>query len=389
MAMTELTLSQKQAGRILIIGGGAAGLACGWRLALRGGEVTIVEAGRCGGGALWASGGMLAAGFESAFELEARHPLAPAFSRFLHECLSLWEGWAPQLQTYSDLDLGYEQFGSITPAFSKEEEAQLDEGLEQARSLDVPAMRVDADMLGQMEPALATGQGAIVFSQDGQLDNRALGPILVQAFRKAGGCVREGVRVQALDRVAGEVRGVELDTGERLEADLVIMANGADPLSGAPRPARIDPVKGQMVGFELPRDLAPKRVVRGLSIYLAAKPGRRLIAGASVEPHDRSTHVTPQTLEALTRAARSTAPVLETRDVQESWAGLRPRSEDSMPVVGEVEPGLYLALGGYRNGVLAAPGLARLLEENLGWAPLSEAGKLFTPARFDPIAAKR
>jgi len=387
--MTELILSKKQAGRILIIGGGAAGLACGWRLALGGADVTIVEAGRCGGGALWASGGMLAAGFESAFELEIRNPLAPVFAHFLHDCLGLWAEWAPVLQAHSDLDLGYEQFGSLTPAFTDEEEAQLDDGLEQARQLDVPAMRVDADMLGQMEPALASGCGAVVFTQDGQLDNRALGPVLVQAFLKAGGSVREEVRVLSLDRTAGRVSGVELDTGEHLTADLVVMANGADPLSGAPRPAKIQPVKGQMVGFELSRHLAPKRVVRGLSIYLAAKPGGRLIAGASVEPGDDTTSVSPSTLEALTRAARSAAPVLQAREVQDSWAGLRPKSEDAMPVVGEAEPGLFLALGGYRNGVLAAPGLARLLEENLGWAPLSEAGKLFTPARFDPQLAKR
>lgn len=387
--MTELTLTQKQPGRILIVGGGAAGLACGWRLALRGVDVIIIEAGRCGGGALWASGGMLAAGFESAFELDVRNPLAAPFSRFLHDCLGYWYDWAEVLQAQSDINLGYEQLGSITPAFSDDEEARLDEGLDQASLLDIPAMRVDAATLEQMEPALATGRGAVVFSKDGQLDNRALGPMLVTAFQSAGGTVREGVRVLALDRSAGQVCGVELDTGERLDADLVIMANGADPLSGAPRPARIQPVKGQMIGFDLPRDLAPKRVVRGLSIYLAAKPGRRLIAGASVEPGDRSTHVTPNTLDALTRAARSAAPVLKAREVQDSWAGLRPRSEDSMPVVGEVEPGLYLALGGYRNGVLAAPGLAHLLEQNLGWAPLSEAGQLFTPARFGPMAAKR
>ncbi len=45
---------------VLIIGGGAIGAAVAWSLARRGVSVTIVEAGRIGRGASWASAGVLA-----------------------------------------------------------------------------------------------------------------------------------------------------------------------------------------------------------------------------------------------------------------------------------------------------------------------------------------
>jgi len=328
---------------------------------------------------------MLAAGFESAFELDADHALARPFAEFLHEGLFYWSQWAPDLAALSPQPLGYESYGSLTPAFETADVARLDQAAAQAEALGVPAMRVDAAALARMEPNLEQGLGALVFGQDGQLDNRALGPALALAVQQAGGRVREGVRVAALDRQAGCVTGVRLADGTRLTADLVILASGAERLAGTPLPAQMTPVKGQMISFTQARDQAPHRVVRGLSIYLAAKPDGRLIAGASVEPGRTSTGTDPETLEALADAARRAAPGLSGLEITESWSGLRPRARDAMPVVGEVEPGLYLALGGYRNGVLAAPGLAALMEQALGVAEKGMFARVFAPDRLGVV----
>ena len=51
--------------RVLIVGGGAIGLAIGWRLARAGCSVAVFDRGRVGHSASWASAGMLSPLFRS------------------------------------------------------------------------------------------------------------------------------------------------------------------------------------------------------------------------------------------------------------------------------------------------------------------------------------
>jgi glycine oxidase len=379
--MSARNLSQNLAEHIVIVGGGAIGLASAWALCEKGVRVTVLEAGKAGEGALWASGGMLAAGFEACFELDPGHPLAASYADFLGRSLQLWRDWAPTLQARSGQALGYESQGSVTPAFTRAEVDRLDQAEALAKRFGVQATRVSGEALAHLEPALAKSCGALTFPHDGQLDNRALGRVLSDAVRSRGGEVVQQRRVTGLDRSAGQVRGVVLETGERLAADAVILATGAERFADMPAFAQMTPVKGQMIRFEASDTVAPKRVVRGLSIYLAAKSGGRLIAGASSEPGERSLETDSDTLERLKTAACAAMPALAGRPVVESWAGLRPCSSDAMPIVGETEPGLYLALGAYRNGVLTAPGMAELLLQALGADPGEDLARAFSPAR--------
>lgn len=380
--MPSRSLAQNLPDHTLIIGGGAIGLASAWALANAGARVSVIDANAVGQGAVWASGGMLAAGFEACFELEPDHPLAEPYAAFLRSSQRLWREWAPMVQAQSDAALGYDQQGSVTPAFRTSELERLDQAEALARRFGVLAERVDGATLAQLEPSLAPAKGALVFPQDGQIDNRAMGEVFKQAITARGGEVIEQTCVQALVRNAGRVTGVRLQDGTEMKADCVVIATGADQFSDMPEFARMTPVKGQMIRFDWPRQAAPQRVVRALSIYLAAKSGGRLIAGASSEPGETSLETDADTIARLSRAAQAALPGLGEAVVVEHWAGLRPRSRDSMPIVGSSEPGLFVALGAYRNGVLAAPGMAMLLLEALGTTPSTAATDFFSADRL-------
>lgn len=367
--------------RIVVVGAGAAGLACGWQLAKAGHDVTLVDRGEVGKGALWASGGMLAAGFEASVELDPDHDLAMPFANLLREGRNRWASWAQTLQSFAPSPLGFNQNGSITPAFGEAEYHRARTALSQAEGLDVGAQWLDPAQLARLEPKLAKADGAVLFPNDGQLDNRALGPALAGLVLAAGGRLEMRMDVKGLHRCAGCVDGVVLGQGDVLRADFVVLTTGAATLDDAPAPVLTHPVKGQMLGFADAGEHLPHHVVRGFSIYLCAKPGGRLIAGATVEPDVDTLHTNDQSVRHLLQAARRVLPGLQDVEPDERWAGLRPASRDLMPVIGEVEPGLIIAGGGYRNGVLLAPVMAEAVVSLV-------AGQLL-PAWVQPFSPHR
>lgn len=376
----DAIITDPGAGRIVVVGAGAAGLACAWRLAGAGLPVTLVEPQVPGGGAMAASGGMLAAGFESVIELAPDHPLAEPFARFAQSAADLWPGWAERLQSEVGLALGYERRGSITPILTVEDSARAAAANERARALGIETERLDAAGLAKAEPSLARGLGAIVFPGDGQVDNRALGAALADGVRARGATILQGRSVIGLERSAGRVSAVILSDGETVPAEAVIFAAGVHAFADASTVA-MQPVKGQMIAFAAARPLAPSRIVRGFSIYLAAKPGLRLVAGATSEPDVDDDRTDDDAIERLGEAARVAIPGLRAVPITERWAGIRPRAADSMPVIGEVEEGVFLAGGGYRNGVLLAPAIAEALAAKLGVGDDWPSAKPFSPTR--------
>jgi glycine oxidase len=66
--------------------------------------------------------------------------------------------------------------------------------------------------------------------------------------------------------------------------------------------------------------------------------------------------VTPSTIDDLLRSAARYLPELSAAPIVESWAGLRPGTPDHLPILGpSAIPGVYIASGHFRNGILLAP----------------------------------
>ncbi|WP_158291497.1 NAD(P)/FAD-dependent oxidoreductase [Marinicauda algicola] len=366
-------------GRVAVIGAGASGLACAFALLRRKVEVVVFESGRAGGGALAASGGMLAAGFETAFE--ARDP--ERFASLALHAAELWPGWAADIEAASGRELGYRRRGSITPAFTRAELAHLDAAQAHAAAQGIVLRRLDARGAAAAEPGLAPCLGALEFPGDGGVDNRALGPALAEAIVRLGGTVREDC---AVERVAAGSDGVTLGLAEGapVRFDAVIVATGSMlPAGLEPLRPLLRPVKGQMIAFDLEGVAPPIRIVRALSVYLAAKPGGRLVAGATSEPGVDTLSTEPAVVERLAALARAVFPGLAGRPVAERWAGIRPAMPDGLPILGPGPlPGVHLALGGYRNGVLLAPAMGEALAGSILSGRLPETVSVFGVQRF-------
>jgi glycine oxidase len=77
-------------------------------------------------------------------------------------------------------------------------------------------------------------------------------------------------------------------------------------------------------------------------------------------------------------------PAISEARVCETWAGLRPRSADDLPILGPVAggEGLIGATGHFRNGILLAPITAQLVTAWVTGQPTAAEAGRFSPDRF-------
>lgn len=337
--------------RVLIVGAGVAGLSIGWRLTQAGADVTVFDRAQPGMGATWASAGMIAAGGE----LGGAHTPDAEFARLSS---GLWAQFASEVEEASGRAIGYLKCGALLVASTASELADL-----------VPwpgVVQIDGAEARDREPLLARDiAGALWAPDEAKVDSRALGVALARAFTRAGGKL---VANEAIVHINVESdRAISVRTPFAVyEADAFVFAAGAwsGTIDGLPAHARppVKPVKGQMLAVAPPLGRAPpSQIIWGGGVYMVPR-GERLLIGATTEAVGFDTSVTDEAADFLSARARALAPELGDWEIVERWAGLRPASPDGLPLLGRshVER-VFIASGQYRNGILFAPAIARLL----------------------------
>jgi glycine oxidase len=126
-----------------------------------------------------------------------------------------------------------------------------------------------------------------------------------------------------------------------------------------------------------------RHVVRSEGCYLVPRGDGKIVIGSTVEEAGFNKQVHPETIQRLHQAAAILMPELGEGRILEAWAGLRPASPDSLPMIGETSYLGYLAATGhFRDGILLAPVTARIIRELVtGQSP--EMNLIpFAPERF-------
>jgi glycine oxidase len=123
--------------------------------------------------------------------------------------------------------------------------------------------------------------------------------------------------------------------------------------------------------------------VQGSSVYLVPRDSGELVVGATQEEMGSDTRVTAGGVWELLRDARAIVPGITELELAEAVAGLRPGTPDNAPVLGPAGmPGLVLATGHFRAGVLLAPVTADLIGGYLATGELDDLAAPFGPGRF-------
>jgi glycine oxidase len=152
--------------------------------------------------------------------------------------------------------------------------------------------------------------------------------------------------------------GIALDGGEVVRAKHVIVAAGSwtTLVEGTGLSAgAVVPARGQIVELATPEPLL-RRVVLGPNAYLVPRDDGRVLVGSTLEFVGYRREVTAGAIRDLIDAAIRLVPALASAEFRSSWSNFRPYTKSELPLIGTTGvPGLVLATGHYRNGILLAP----------------------------------
>lgn len=344
---------------VLVLGGGIAGLTTALAAAQRQLSVIVVDSPRPGA-ASRAAAGMLAPSVEDVSE-EMR---VAAFG-----ARDFYPDFVAALRESTGVDVPLDRRGILQLA----SESDADE---LRRSIGDGATWLDPDALRSLEPAFADHVGAVLHPLDGAVDNI----ILMDALERAVDAE------PAIQRVAAEVITVDADqpsaltrTRGRFFATRLVLATGAwaGGFPGLPRPLPVRPVRGQLMRLAQ----SPfHHVTYGAGGYLVPR-GDTTLVGATSEEAGFESETSLAGLAALRQIAARAVAGLSGAPVVDHWAGLRPMSLDTHPILGADPdaPALVYACGFSRNGILFAPWAA----ERLGRVLVGEPAPELDPFRVD------
>lgn len=312
------------------------GLSAALEFARSGKRVVVFERHRAMSEASWAAAGMLAA--RDPENPSALHPLAEL-------SLNLYPQFLTEIKRLAGVDVPIRTRRTIQVSHP------LPEG----------AAKLDRASLEEFAPGLGVETGLLSFFllEEESLDPRDLARALPAAVRAADVTLLEETPVTTVARNGGHI---EIGAGAeswRVEHFINCCGAWATALAGIP----IGPRKGQMLAVEdrSPRPLTV--VLRTPEIYLVPRGDGRIVIGATVEDAGFDKQVEAAAIDSLINRAAALWPSIRRARVIETWAGLRPATADELPVIDMCGPASWIAAGHFRNGILLAPGTARLLRQ--------------------------
>jgi glycine oxidase len=370
--------------KVTVVGAGIIGCAVAYELARRGARVHVADPRTPGQGATRASAGILAPYIEghvsSLLKLGVRS-------------LALYDDFIQRLTADAGLDVEYVRCGTLQVAAADAEAVRLAALARELAQARVAHRLFDKDEVRGIEPELSPNvESALLIPSHGYVVADSLMRALVAAGTRYG-VLFETATVTQVGAAAG---GLCVHTTDgRIEGDAAVMAAGSwSPLIPVragletaagrnPRPA-VRPVRGQLVRLEVEGPVVARHVLWGPGCYVVPLRDGSVLVGATVENAGFDERPTVGGVRGLLNAATSWFPALENAVFAGARVGLRPGTEDELPIVGRsaTMPRVFYATGHFRNGVLLMPLTASLVADLVMDGHEGPGMEMMRPARF-------
>lgn len=375
--------SAKSAGlRIAVVGAGIIGLSAALEMRARGADVVVYDSGTdLGAGATIRSAGMLGAAFEWAVEEDQK-----ALAALARHAGMIWPDFAGRVERLAGGSIEFSREGALVVARTAAEISWIEDIAAACQARGLPVQRLTAAELQRLEPGLSDDiRGGLLLPEDRQVDSSLVLQRLGAALSRHGVGLRLGRKIERI--VGGAL--FQTPDGDRFNRIVLATGAGALPEFVGPRGASLAhglpapvPVKGQMLALAAGAAM-PRHVIHMREGYIAPK-ARWTLVGATSERGRQDVEVDRAAIADLRRRGALAVPALAQAEEVTSWAGVRPGTPDDAPLIGQTAiPGVFAALGHFRNGILFAPATAEIVADQAIDGKVSPLAAAFDPLRFD------
>lgn len=379
---------------VTVIGGGVIGASATYHLAEKGMNVLLVERDGLASGTSGAcQGGVLA------------HIRKPPLLAYVLESQKLY------LQAKEHgLDFEYDPSGSFICFDREEQRPMVEEHAKRLKRYGLKISLLERDELKAITPAIGDGVlGASVYPEDFIVNPIRVAHEFAFAAKELGAKIHVFREVKAIEMVGGEIDAVITDKG-RIRTGCVVVAAGVwspaiAQMIGYTLPVKpkrgqllvTEPVRRSKIRFILDSDYLvtaydpaavevskDPRIRLGVASSLAQANSGNWLMGSSRDMAGFDRSCTRETLEWIVKRAMTFLPRLGKLNCIRTFAGLRPITDDGLPVLGKVEEveDFVIATGTHGEGIMLAPLWGKLIAELIANNSTSMPIELFNPARF-------
>ncbi|MHB8447081.1 MAG: NAD(P)/FAD-dependent oxidoreductase [Rudaea sp.] len=409
---------------VLILGGGAVGLACALYLLRAGRRVTVIERGHVGGATSHgncgtitpshavplAAPGVLADGLRWMLKKDAPLRIAPRadFALFewllqfarrcnARECRRVTSIKTPlllraraeleDLVRREKLDCEFHAAGTMNVYRDARTFEKSRASAQLAAEFGIAVETLDGATCRTREPALNDSiVGGYFHAGDAQLRPERYCAELARAIVALGGQIRESTVIGGFRTAGDRIESVVTDQGEFAGREIVFALGAWSPQVARQLDLRIpiQPGKGYSITYTRPARYPriPLSLKERAVCVTAWDSGYRLGSTMEFSGYDDSLNRTR--LDALKRGAAEYLIEPEGPCVVEEWYGWRPMTYDDLPIIGRAAAlkNLVLATGHGMLGITMSAITGTLIAELVGDAPTALDVAPFAPSRF-------
>ena len=292
-------------------------------------------------------------------EIEGPSPV----SMLAIESRQLYREFVRELEALSGRAIDYQECGALDLAYSQEELEALEARVAAQSVLGIESKPLTPKYVSTFWPRIRRDNlvGARFYPGDALVNPREVIAALEVACRSAGVSILPHCPVLRVD-VSGRIPTVVSKDAVRTCRGVVIAAgtwSDSIEVEGVSELPACEPIKGHLIAYQQPEQTC-NTIVRHGHAYVLQRASGLLIAGSTLERVGFDRSILPGIAADLARQAGYVLPHLVETSPTETWIGFRPAS-NGLQIGPWNAPGLYLAYGHYRNGILLAPATARRL----------------------------
>jgi len=362
---------------IAVIGAGLIGCSVAYYCALAGARVTIIEAGRLGGGTSSTTFSWLNANNKTPREYFDLNVAGMREHLALRDAL----GAAPWLH----------DGGNLEWAGDPEAQAALLAKVERLRGWGYVVELLSPRQARELEPGLRFGSElssqVAYYPEERWLDPLPLIHTLLEASQRHGARLHAG-KVDRIDIMAGRVVGVATEAGERIAADIIVdcagrVADQVAALAGFSLPMANT---AGLLALTAPAPTGLSRIVHAPGVNIRPDGAGRLLLHSDEMDATIHSETRPSVdligCQELLRRACEVLPALTGVPLEAARVGVRPIPADGLSAVGPIPgvEGAYLAVT--HSGATLCLALGRIVAAELVKGETAKELAMFRPARF-------